>query len=49
MSAVYRPNKKNIKIQEFVQRMKKKNIHIEPAERFKYVIIKTLLNMEKNN
>lgn len=40
-TGVYRPSKKNVKIQTFVKRMKEeRNIDIKPNERFNYVIVK---------
>ena len=39
-SDVYKPNKKNIKVQTFVQRMKDRDIYIKPHERYQYVYVK---------
>jgi DNA polymerase elongation subunit (family B) len=39
-TGVYKPNKKNVKIQTLVERMKEKDIKIEPNERFNFVIVK---------
>ena len=40
-SATYRPDKKNIRINKFIERMKARNIALpEVYERFKYVIVK---------
>jgi len=37
---VYRPNKQNVKIHTFVQRMKERGITVPTNERFEYVIVK---------
>jgi len=39
-TAVYKPNKKNVRVHTFVQRMKEIGIIIKPAERFEYVIVR---------
>jgi len=36
---VYRPDKKNVKVQTFAARMREKNILIKPNERFRYVVV----------
>ncbi|CAG8698622.1 6395_t:CDS:1 [Acaulospora morrowiae] len=40
LSATYRPLNKNISVNEFVNRMRKRNIGIEASERFNYYIIR---------
>jgi DNA polymerase elongation subunit (family B) len=40
MTDVYKPTKKNIKVQTFVARMVDENVPIKPYERFSYVITK---------
>ena len=37
---VYRPNKKNVKVQTFASRMRELGIYVKPYERFNYVIVK---------
>ncbi|CAG8778013.1 8208_t:CDS:1, partial [Acaulospora morrowiae] len=40
LSATYRPMKQNISVKEFVNRMEKRGIKIEPGERFNYYVIR---------
>ena len=39
MTDVYKPNKKNVKIHTFVERMRLEGVEVKPHERFNYVIV----------
>lgn len=40
MTDIFKPNKNNIKVHTFVQRMLNENIKVKPYDRFQYVIVK---------